>query len=206
MIIIGAKGFAKQLIEVFFQNDDTNEIFFFDDVSMGSTNRLFGFEIIRSIEMAKSVLHKNPAFSLGIGQPIIRRLMAGKFQALGGQLTSVISPKANLAHHTENIGMGCTILTGAVVENDAFLDEGVLVNILAVIHHDVMIGKYCEIGPGAKVLGECKLEENVSVGANAVILPKITIGKDAIIGAGAVVTKDVPQGCTVIGNPAKPIK
>jgi sugar O-acyltransferase (sialic acid O-acetyltransferase NeuD family) len=132
--------------------------------------------------------------------------MADQFQDIGGQLTTVISSKAHLAHHVRNIGLGSTILTSAIIENDAFLDEGVLINILSVIHHDVIIGKYCEIGPGAKILGECKLEENVSVGANAVILPKITIGKDAIIGAGAVVTKDVPQGCTVIGSPAKPIK
>ena len=84
------------------------------------------------------------------------------------------------------------------------MEEGVLVNILAVIHHDVIIGKYCEIGPGAKILGECILGENVFVGANAVILPKIKIGNGAIIGAGAVVTKDVPQDCIVMGSPAKP--
>jgi sugar O-acyltransferase (sialic acid O-acetyltransferase NeuD family) len=206
MIIIGAKGFAKQLVEVFFQNGDANEIYFFDDVSKECSEELYGFKIIRTIEAAKKILLHNPAFSLGIGKPSVRRRMADQFQDIGGQLTTVISSKAHLAHRVRNVGLGSTILTGAIIENDAFLDEGVLINTLSVIHHDVIIGKYCEIGPGAKVLGECRLEENVSVGANAVILPKIAIGKDAIIGAGAVVTKNVPQGCTVIGSPAKPIK
>jgi acetyltransferase-like isoleucine patch superfamily enzyme len=42
----------------------------------------------------------------------------------------------------------------------------------------------------------------VRIGSNATILP-VHIGDDAIIGAGAVVTKDVPPGATVKGNPAK---
>jgi len=41
------------------------------------------------------------------------------------------------------------------------------------------------------------------VGAGAVVLPRIRIGADSTIGAGAVVTKDVPAGVTVAGNPAR---
>ena len=45
--------------------------------------------------------------------------------------------------------------------------------------------------------------ENVWVGGGAIILPGVTIGDDAIIGAGSVVTRDVPKGATVVGNPAR---
>ena len=45
--------------------------------------------------------------------------------------------------------------------------------------------------------------KNVFLGANAVILPGIRVGDNAIIGAGAVVTKDVPEGMVVGGNPAR---
>jgi maltose O-acetyltransferase len=44
---------------------------------------------------------------------------------------------------------------------------------------------------------------NVWIGSGAAILPGITIGDDAIIGAGSVVTRDVPTGATVVGNPAR---
>jgi len=43
---------------------------------------------------------------------------------------------------------------------------------------------------------------NVWIGGGAIILPGVTIGDDAIIGAGSIVTRDVPAGVTVIGNPA----
>jgi len=44
---------------------------------------------------------------------------------------------------------------------------------------------------------------NVDIGSNVVILGPITVGDDVIIGAGSVVTKDVPAGAVIIGNPAR---
>lgn len=48
--------------------------------------------------------------------------------------------------------------------------------------------------------------KNVLIGANALVLGKITIGDNVKIGAGAVVLHDVPDNCTVVGNPARIIK
>lgn len=49
------------------------------------------------------------------------------------------------------------------------------------------------------------VKKNAAIGSNATILPGITIGEAAMVGAGSVVTKDVPDGATVVGNPAKPL-
>lgn len=48
--------------------------------------------------------------------------------------------------------------------------------------------------------------DNVVVGANVCIIGDISIGNDVTIGAGSVVTKDVPNGCVIAGNPAIIIK
>jgi UDP-2-acetamido-3-amino-2,3-dideoxy-glucuronate N-acetyltransferase len=50
------------------------------------------------------------------------------------------------------------------------------------------------------------VRKGASIGANATILPGVTIGAGATVGAGSVVTKDVPTGVTVVGNPARIIK
>ena len=53
---------------------------------------------------------------------------------------------------------------------------------------------------------QIKISENVWIGANAVITAGVNIGRHSIIGAGSVVTKDVPEYCVAVGNPARVIK
>jgi acetyltransferase-like isoleucine patch superfamily enzyme len=51
-----------------------------------------------------------------------------------------------------------------------------------------------------------RIAENVWVGADVMILPGVQIGEGAVLAAGSVVTKDVPKGAVVGGNPAKVLK
>lgn len=54
-------------------------------------------------------------------------------------------------------------------------------------------------------MGTIEVFDNVMIGANSTIMYNIKIGPNAIIGAGSVVTKDVPEGTIVAGNPARVI-
>ena len=67
---------------------------------------------------------------------------------------------------------------------------------VAILSHDMTRGLYLDTWIG----------ENCFIGARSVILPGIRIGDGSIVGAGSVVTRDVPAGCIVAGNPAKIIK
>ena len=50
------------------------------------------------------------------------------------------------------------------------------------------------------------VKQGASIGSGATILSNVTIGERAIVGAGAVVTRDVPPGTIVIGNPARVLR
>jgi acetyltransferase-like isoleucine patch superfamily enzyme len=60
--------------------------------------------------------------------------------------------------------------------------------------------------PDIDIAKRITVGNNVLIGLGACILPGVTIGDNCIVGAYAVVTKDVPSGSIVGGNPAKIIK
>lgn len=97
---------------------------------------------------------------------------------------------------------GAQIMAGAVLQNQIIVGDGVVINTRASIDHDCNIGAHAFIAPGAVLCGNVTVGDSAFIGAGAVVMPGIKIGTKAVIGAGAVVTKSVPDGWTVVGNPA----
>ncbi len=204
MLIIGAKGFAKEVLEVLHQNNSLKDVAFFDDVNEDIVGKLYDtFPILKSIEEVQNYFNfvsKN--FTIGIGNPSLRKKLYDKFTSLGGEFTSTISPKATIGNFANHINDGCNIMTGTVITNDVFIDKGTLINLNCTIGHDCKIGAFVELSPGVHISGNCTIGSYTTIGTNATILPKLIIGTNVIVAAGAVVTKNVPDNCMVAGIPA----
>lgn len=71
------------------------------------------------------------------------------------------------------------------------------------IGHNVQIGSNCLVAAGAVIGGSAQIGNNTFIGCNAFVKQKVKIGNNCTIGAGSVVTKDVPDGETWVGVPAK---
>ncbi len=207
MLVIGAQGFAKQILDVFDQKGITEGIVFFDDVAENSPDKLYDFEIIHTtgevLDYFKNVSDK---YILGVGNPLIRKKLSEKFNALGGDLTTLVSPLARIARYNCHIGKGTCILTNSIIENNVHIGAGCLINLRCTITHDTRIGEFCEICPGANISGNSRIGNYTFIGTGAILLPNIKIGNNVIIGAGAVVTRDIDDNDKVAGNPAKSIK
>jgi len=207
MMIIGAKGFAKEVLQVLFQLSAIDEVVFFDDISTDLPALLYEkFEIIRNFEGAKYYFQNiDKRFTIGLGQPQVRECLAKKFEKLSGQITTVISPKADVGAFNTVIGNGVNIMTGTVITNDVQIAEGCLINLNCTIGHDTHIGKFTEFSPGVHISGNCKIGSFCIFGTGAVVLPKVKIGDNVTVGAGAVVTKDIGNNEVVVGIPARMI-
>lgn len=208
MLIVGAKGFAKEVLEVLHQMEEINTIVFYDDVNDDAPNEMYGqFPVLKSIEEALLYFETIDArFTVGIGIPVLRKKMYDKFIAIGGDFVSTISPFAQIGHYGNSIENGCNIMTGTVITNDITIGIGALININCIIGHDSKIGNFVELSPAVQISGNCTIGNFTSIGTNAVLLPNITVGNNVVIGAGAVVTKDVPDNSVVVGIPGKKIK
>ena len=169
------------------------------------------------------ILDKNPSEKEILGVPVEKRnndsIVATAVAIAIGNNTirkkiaeSLIIPSPTFIHDSAVvypsaiIGNGVQVLPNAVVDAAATIGDFTIINNNATVSHNTVVENYCHVAINAAISGGCIIGEGTLVGAGSVILPEIVIGKWAIIGAGAVVTKNVPDGATVVGNPARIIK
>lgn len=114
------------------------------------------------------------------------------------------------------IQKGAKIGKRVKISSHSFICEGVTIADEVFIGHGVMFinDKYPRATTDTGELQtetdwECiatLVQNRVSIGSNATIMCGVTIGEGAMVGAGSVVTRDVPAGTVVAGNPARVIK
>ncbi|MFP4322058.1 MAG: acyltransferase [Anaerolineales bacterium] len=134
---------------------------------------------------------------------------------------NTIGANFQTGHHVmireaNTIGDRVSVGTNSVIEHHITLHDG------ARVHSNVFIPEYSTIGveawigpnvvitnalypqsPDAKAnLRGAIVQSKAKIGANCTLLPGVTIGENALVGAGSVVTRDVPAGKVVVGNPA----
>ena len=127
--------------------------------------------------------------------------------------------KANI-RELNTIGNNVSIGTLTAVEHHVSIGDNVRIHSQAFISEYSDIEDHAWIGPNVvltnsryplsldakETLIGPTIKKGAKIGANSTILPGVIIGKNAFVGAGSVVTKDVPDGAVVVGNPAKIIK
>lgn len=208
MLIIGAKGFAKEVLQVFHDSGYSDKIAFYDDINSDVKGLLLDqFSILKNEESVKEYFKEyGNSFTIGIGNPYLRYKLYKKFINLGGNFNSSISPFAQIGSYDVKIGNGSNVLSQAIFSNSSSIGVGCIVYYNVTITHDCILGDFVEIAPNGTLLGRCKVGSFSQIGANVTILPDIKIGKNVIIGAGSVVTKDIPDNSVAMGIPAKVIR
>lgn len=206
MVILGAGGHAKELLEILLIKYSPKEIALFDNVTPEPDIPKFflGFKVLRKIaDLERWYLQTDQQFVLGVGGIAARKKLYDIAILSGGLAVTISAENAEIGQMETKLAEGTTVMQMAFISNSVYIGKGTLINTRASVHHDVIVGEFCEIGPGAMLLGRSQIGNGVFIGAGAIILPDMSIGNDCVVGAGSVVTKNVLSNCTVKGNPAR---
>ena len=141
---------------------------------------------------------------IAVADPSIRFRIKNRIRNSNISFPVIVHPSAMMGDVlVPSIGEGSVICAGCIFTTDIVIEAFSIINLGCTVGHDVKIQKFCSIMPGCSLSGNVTLECGVLVGTGAKILPGLTIGKWSTVGAGAVVTKDISEGITVVGVPAR---
>ena len=112
---------------------------------------------------------------------------------------AIIGRSVMVECHAE-IGERTKIQTQSHITGDMVVEEDVFFGAQVVTMNDKYMGTKGDYYMGPRV------KKGAAIGSNATILPGVTVGEKAVVGAGSVVVKDVPDGETHVGLPAKKIE
>lgn len=206
--IIGAGGFGREVKTILDSiNKVTPSYFFvgFYDDGLQKGEIVNGFPVLGGVEDINKI-NEDCSIIIAIGDPKIKSSIFNKISNARIDFPNVIHPNVLISDDFVEIGVGNIICAGCIITCNIVIKDFVILNLMCTVGHDTTIASFSSFMPSVNISGEVLIEERVYVGTGAKIINQLEIGQNTIVGAGAVVSKSLPENCTAVGIPAKPIK
>lgn len=205
--IYGADGFGREVLHLIRRlKHIAEDIVFVDDDPTKQGGSIAGVKIISFQE----AFIEGRDFVIAVADSFIREKLAAKVTLSGRKFRNVIAASAIVSDEAI-IGEGLILCENTIITANALIGKHFHANIYSYVAHDCVIGDYVTFGPRVSCNGRILVGSGAYIGTSAVIKQgrhhqPLSIGKNSIVGMGAVVTKDVAEGMTVIGNPARALE
>ncbi len=205
LIIVGAGGFGREVAwlaeRINAQNPTWNLLGFLDDTAEKANTTIGGYPVLGKIDTAP--IYPDAFFVCAIGASKSRKAVIKKMGNV--KFATLIDPSVLLSNRVK-IGEGSIICAGTIMTVDISIGNHVIINLDCTVGHDAVLNDYVTLYPSVNISGMTNIGECSEMGTGTQIIQGKKVGCSSIVGAGAVVVRDIPEKCTAVGTPAKPIK
>ncbi|NCQ40235.1 MAG: acetyltransferase [Piscirickettsiaceae bacterium CG_4_10_14_3_um_filter_44_349] len=207
--VYGASGFGREvmpLVRETFSNELAAEFVFIDD---GATDEFVNGVKVCTFDAFLKLEADAKYATLAIANSKTREVLFEKLEKNRINHLSIIAKNAVVLDEVDT-GKNLILAPFTTLTSNVQIGKAFHANIYSYVAHDCVIGDFVTFGPGVKCNGNVHIQSHAYIGTGAIIKQgkpnkPLVIGEGAIVAAGAVVTKNIPAGITVFGNPAVPL-
>lgn len=207
--LYGASGFGEEIMYWFTRqlerSGDKSRVVYIDDGTDKSV--VNGFDVLK-YEAFLAQPETEKFVCIAIANSVVREKLDQKLQRDGVHQIPVCGDYSFVR--------GATLAEGSILSAYVDITANVRIgrcfhaNTYSYVGHDCVIGDYVTLAPRVSCNGNVHIEDHAYIGTGAILKQgtpdkPLVIGRGAVVGMGAVVTKSVPAGVTVVGNPARPL-
>ena len=206
-LILGAGGHAQVVADILLSmqaaNIDITPVGYLDDNPDLHGQRFLDVPVLGSLAEVSGIAHD--AVIISIGDLKTRRRLYESLQSQGEHFAVARHPSALISPDVQ-VGPGTIICPGVIISPDSTIGANVIMSIGCTVSHHIHIGDHVHLAQGVCVWGGSSVGESTLIGSAATVMLGRHVGAGCVVGAGALVTKDIPDGVTVTGVPAKIVK
>jgi sugar O-acyltransferase (sialic acid O-acetyltransferase NeuD family) len=208
IIIIGASGHAKVIIDIIEKEKKYNIIGLIDEFKeTGET--ILDYKIIGKEKDLPFLIKKHSLVGgvIAIGDNWIRSKVCGKIKLIepSFEFVSTIHPSVQIGKNVK-IGAGTVIMPGVIINACSLVGTHCILNTNSSLDHDSEMGDFSSLAPNVSTGGNVRIGDFSAISIGATIIHGITIKEQTVIGAGSVVLKNIQDFSVAYGVPASVVK
>ncbi len=203
LIIIGAGGMGRTLFDIARESMGYGEIFDIKGYLDDNTHALDNYDNYPPVigTIAGYDIQKDDVFTFSIGGDSRRKCIESLLER-NAEFINLIHKTARIGTNVA-IGVGNIIAAYTTLGADSCIGDYNLIQSYSVIGHDARIGSFNRIDTQVMCVGGIRIGDQVTIHTSAVINHNVTLGHESKVGACSFVLRNVKEGVTVFGIPAK---